>query len=294
MARTSTPLPGRLSRTAFSIADAQALGVTESRLRGADLARPVRGFRVRAGAGLRPRCHALRLHRADIAFSHLTALELYGAPLPLRARDDPRIHVTVAAPARAPQIAGVAGHVAQQVRVTPYRGLPLIEPAQSWVDAAATLTRPELVAVGDFLVTQRLTSIESLREALAASAGRRGLSTARQALPLVRAGSESPSESMLRVVLHDAGLPPSTLNYSVFDREARFVARVDLAYPDHRVAVEYEGDHHRIDKAQWHKDIHRQGRLEDLGWRVLRVTAADLTSPDPLLSRLRRALGLEW
>ncbi|NUU07724.1 hypothetical protein [Leifsonia sp. C5G2] len=293
MSRTPVPLPEQLSRRAFSIVDAAALGVTESRLRGADLARPVRGFRVPAGAGLRPRCQALRLHRPDLVFSHVTALKLYGAPLPARARDDERIHVTVAAPARAPQIAGVAGHVARRLRVCQHRGLPVTDPAQSWVDASAILERPELVAVGDYFVAHGLADIESLGEALGEARGRRGLATARLALPLVRAGSESPSESLLRVTLHDAGMPAPSLNFSVFDRQARFVARVDLAYPDQRVAVEYEGDHHRTDKAQWHKDIHRQGRLEDLGWRIIRVTATDLTSPTSLLARLRRALGLE-
>lgn len=68
---------------------------------------------------------------------------------------------------------------------------------------------------------------------------------------------------------------------------------MDLAYEDQRIAVEYEGDHHRTDRAQWHKDVHRQGRLEDLGWRVIRVTASDLATPATLLTRVRRALGLE-
>lgn len=156
------------------------------------------------------------------------------------------------------------------------------------------LGRSDLVAAGDHLVAHGLASIDSLSEAVGEASGRRGLVTARLALPLVRAGSESPGESLLRVLLHDAGMPPSALNFSVFDHEAQFVARVDLAYVDQRVAVEYEGDHHRTDRRQWHKDIHRQGRLEDLGWRVIRVTAADLAAPASLVSHLSRALGLEW
>lgn len=156
------------------------------------------------------------------------------------------------------------------------------------------LGRSDLVAAGDHLVAHGLASIESLVEAVSEAPGRRGLATARLALPLIRAGSESPGESLLRVLLHDAGMPPSALNFSVFDRHTQFVARVDLAYVDQRVAVEYEGDHHRTDRAQWHKDIHRQGRLEDLGWRVVRVTAADLRAPATLIAHLSRALSLEW
>jgi hypothetical protein len=105
----------------------------------------------------------------------------------------------------------------------------------------------------------------------------------------VRVGTESPGETRLRLLLESAGLPAPQSNLEVFDGD-RFVARVDLAYPVPRVAVEYEGDIHRVDQATWRKDIRRRERLEDIGWRTVRVTADDLARPAELIARLRRLL----
>jgi hypothetical protein len=259
-------------------------------LRARDLMRPVRGVRALADADLVARCRALLLHRSDFAFSHATAARLYGAPLPHTLENEERIHVTVEAPLRPPQIAGVSGHVARGVTMIDLRGLPLTGPEQTWLALAADLHREQLVALGDYFLAQRLTTPDSLASALESGAGRRGMAIARLALPLVRMGSESPGESVLRVILSDAGMAPPFLNYRIHTRDGSFVARVDLAYPELRLALEYEGDHHRTDRGQWHKDIDRQSRLEDLGWRVIRVTAADVAAPASLLARLQRAV----
>lgn len=50
----------------------------------------------------------------------------------------------------------------------------------------------------------------------------------------------------------------------------------DISIPDTRVAFEYEGDGHRVDRAQWYADIERRELVEAEGWRVVRVTARDL------------------
>ncbi|GAA4767543.1 hypothetical protein [Microbacterium gilvum] len=76
----------------------------------------------------------------------------------------------------------------------------------------------------------------------------------------------------------------------MLDSAGAFVARVDLALPELRMAIEYEGDHHR-DKAQWRKDLARRRRLEALGWTYVSVTQADLDDPRALLADLRAAIG---
>ncbi|MGH3703701.1 MAG: hypothetical protein ACRDT9_03630 [Agromyces sp.] len=50
---------------------------------------------------------------------------------------------------------------------------------------------------------------------------------------------------------------------------------IDLAYPRHRIGIEYEGDHHR-DPHQFRADIRRYERLQDVRWSYVRVIAADL------------------
>jgi very-short-patch-repair endonuclease len=64
---------------------------------------------------------------------------------------------------------------------------------------------------------------------------------------------------------------------------------VDLAWPAHRVIVEYEGAYH-FDDVQISKDDVRIARLVAAGWRVIRVAAHDLRDMDGLVERIRRAL----
>lgn len=69
-----------------------------------------------------------------------------------------------------------------------------------------------------------------------------------------------------------------------------FMARVDFAWPEQRVAVEYEGLWHG-EPQQVAKDRRRLNRLTAAGWTVVFVTAADLHRPDLLLARLRALLA---
>lgn len=71
----------------------------------------------------------------------------------------------------------------------------------------------------------------------------------------------------------------------------RLVARVDLAYPELKIAIEYEGDGHRTDKRQWRRDIQRQRDLEDRGWTVIRLTELDLARPESVVARISRAIA---
>jgi hypothetical protein len=109
-------------------------------------------------------------------------------------------------------------------------------------------------------------------------------------LSLVEPLAESPMESILRLLLHDAGLPPPTAQVTV-RRDGRFVARVDLGYPQWRVAIEYEGDHHRGQR-QFRRDVARLNALREAGWVVLRFTADDvLRRPGDLIRQVSRALA---
>ncbi len=77
--------------------------------------------------------------------------------------------------------------------------------------------------------------------------------------------------------------------HTVRDDEGGFVARVDLAFPEHRLAVEYDGAWHG-QAGQLARDRRRPNRLTATGWRVLFVTAADLRDPDALVARVAAAL----
>ena len=111
----------------------------------------------------------------------------------------------------------------------------------------------------------------------------------RRAAALVRDRVDSPPESRLRLCLVLAGLPEPVCNLDLGD-ETFFIATPDLAYLVHRLLLEYEGDHHRTDRAQWQKDIKRERQLRKAGYEVLRVTAETLRHPRELVADVHALL----
>jgi hypothetical protein len=118
--------------------------------------------------------------------------------------------------------------------------------------------------------------------------GVRGLRQLETALELVDAGAQSPRESYLRLLLIEAGLPRPQTQIPVFDADGVAVAYLDLGWEQYMVAVEYDGDHHRADRAQYVKDIRRLEMLERMGWLIIRVVAED--RPADIVRRVRHAL----
>ncbi|MFJ3393185.1 hypothetical protein [Leifsonia aquatica] len=290
-----SPLPPTLDAGPFHVQDALQSGVSPGRLRASDLHAPLRGVRIAAAApALQERCSALLCHRDDrLLFSHVTAAQLYGAPLPRHLDMDDPIHVTVPAGERAPQIAGIHSHTIASWSPALVGAFPVTSPAQTWLDLVPLLDRVSSIAVADYLVSGSApwTTRDHLESIVAAWPGRRGVKQARAQLPAVRAGVDSPGETRLRLLLTDAGLPQPAVNFTLLDRTGTAIARADLAYPIEQIALEYEGDIHRVDRRVWMKDLRRRERVEDLGWRMVRVTASDLHEPAALLTRMRKLLA---
>ena len=103
----------------------------------------------------------------------------------------------------------------------------------------------------------------------------RGRLRAKSALEEIREGSASPMETLARLLLVRGGLPEPRLNADILDRGGRWLACVDLYWPETRVGVEYDGDLHR-DRVQWQADLRRRRRIEAAGYRVVVITADDL------------------
>jgi len=116
-----------------------------------------------------------------------------------------------------------------------------------------------------------------------------GLRRLEAALDLVDPGAQSPRESYLRLLLIDAGLPRPQTQIPVLGADGIPVAYLDLGWAEWLVAVEYDGDHHRIDRRQFTKDIQRMEMLEEMGWVVIRVVAED--RPAGIIRRVRKALA---
>ena len=95
----------------------------------------------------------------------------------------------------------------------------------------------------------------------------------------------------MKQLLRRHGLPLPEFQYEV-RVGARFVARVDAAYPRHRVAVEYDSFEHHTGRAALVRDSRRRNALAGIGWSVIAVTAADITGGgDHVVAMIRSALA---
>ncbi len=134
-----------------------------------------------------------------------------------------------------------------------------------------------------------MTDLDRVRAAAAVATGR-GCRRARSVADLTDGLAQSPQETRLRLLLHASRLPLPTAQYRVRDATGREVARVDFAWPEQRVAVEYEGRWHGRPQ-QVALDRARLNRLTAAGWRVVFVTAEDLRDPDRLVARVAAVLA---
>ena len=233
-------------------------------------------------------------------FSHATAAHLLRLP-DRRATETTPLHVSVAPPMRAARRVGVKAHHLWDEGVSVVdAGYPTTDPASTFCHLADSRSLDELVVLGDALVRPdeegRRHGLRVDLEILAARTARyrgRGGRRAREAIGFVRVGSESPKETLLRLLLIRAGLPEPELNVELYDADGVFVARVDLLYRDQWVVVEYDGDQHRTDIRQYERDIARSEAIQALGYRHIRVRLSGLLEyPEATAARVRRALGL--
>lgn len=170
------------------------------------------------------------------------------------------------------------------------RGLLVAAPDRTVYDALYDLPLPEAVVDLDAWLRDGCIDRGRLRAYLEATRGRRGVRTMRRALCLADARAESPMESRLRVLLIEEGLPPPVPQYALYDDRNRFVARIDLAYPECRLGIEYDGEHH------WEASAHvadrqRQRRVQRCDWELLRLTAADVyRNPESVVRDVADAL----
>ncbi|MFT4215288.1 MAG: hypothetical protein QM622_11010 [Microbacterium sp.] len=328
MPRHLHPLPASLGPE-FSVAQAHRAGVGASRVLAPDLVRPFHGVRMKAIAPTAgdlfdesPRATEARVLRAEIRrlarafstiarggwlFSHTTAAVLWDLPVPIRLlrRGTELIDVAALGARRAPRGRGVRGRQLspELVSVRAHDGFVLASAASVWAQLGVLLTIDELVELGDAIVyiprrhgMERGTSDDALstREHLEAAlaAGRRaGAARLRAALPHVRVGAASPGETRIRRATIAAGLPEPELDYDVVRRDGRPIGFTELAHPRFRLLHEYEGDHHRRDRAQWYRDIDKHAACVSEGWEVTRITAAH-AYPDtaPAVRLIRNAL----
>ena len=154
-------------------------------------------------------------------------------------------------------------------------GMHVTTAARTALDLACRYPLGKAVAAIDGLaraIQLKIADVELLAER---DKGRRGIRKARRVLDLVDPGAESPRETWLRLLVIRNGFPRPQTQIPVYDEFGVLVAVFDLGWDEMKIAMDYEGDHHRIDRRRYNHDIRKAEIVAELGWVDLRVTAED-------------------
>lgn len=228
------------------------------------------------------------------AFCGPTAAQLWQLPLPLRHSTDPSLHVSLLGNRRMRRPGVVSSRRGHGIPMW-LDGLPVLDPVATWISLGRVLSASDLTAALDRLVsgtlkTPALASLAEVDTVLDAAGSPRWIRRLRSARGDARVGAWSRPETLLRLLIVAAGLPEPTLNAPVALADGD-VAYPDLAWPEFRIVIEYDGHWHTTLLGQGDSDTDRHERLVDAGWLVVRVRAADLFDrPSAVIARLVRRL----
>ncbi|MFT4287646.1 DUF559 domain-containing protein [Nocardioides sp.] len=165
-------------------------------------------------------------------------------------------------------------------------------PLRTSLDLGCQLRRREAFAAMCQFARDHHVTADLLTRQLPRFKGRRGVVQLRELAPLVEPRVESAREAWTLLAIVEAGLPvPEPQFWIVLGGVATY--RLDFAYPQRRVCVEYDGiEAHEKTSAQKARDRRRRHRLRDLGWTVIVVRRGDFTGDrlDAWLRELRLAL----
>ncbi len=236
--------------------------------------------------------------------SHSSAADLLGFPLlstpPAWVRTlglppdppSPRLTVTLE-PARRAAAPGIEFRRARLASTDflPVERIRVTTPTRTVSDMVRTAPLLAAVGVADAGSHRNPDLLGMVAMDLAQAPRGRGVAHGRRVLGLVSPKTESPLETMLRLLLHLCGLPAPVCQYEVQPLNGKIIGRVDLAFPDRGLLLEADGRTHHEAWSDGVRDRRRQNLLVTAGFRILRFTWDDVWSrPMDVVEAVRSAL----
>ena len=282
----------------FTRADARATGWSDDAIGHAVKAgrwtRVAPGLYVEAGGTeptslLRAQAAARTCERAVI--SHAAAAELHGLPT-LIEPDRPCLTVPAGTALRCLENVHLHRAGLDKVEVRQIGGARATAVPRRVADVAREHGIDAGVVVADAALRLGLARAADLGQAVDRCHGWPGSAAARRMSQLMDGRAESVLESVSRVRIADAQLPPVHLQVGIGDEWGRFVARADFYWPQFGVIGEADGNlKYDEGRAAIVAERRRQQRLEDLGLVVVRWEWSDLTRFEVVVRRLRAAFA---
>jgi hypothetical protein len=238
----------------------------------------------------------VRQSQTVVALSHTSALNQWGCPLWDATLDE--VHVTRPDGKSGRRDAGVRQHrgVVLDGDVVEHTGLLVTSPVRAVLEYTTIADVEHSLVEVDDVLHRGLATSDQLRDRYAEMTHWPDTLTTDLILRLADGRSESVGESRTRFLCWRQGLPAPIPNYPVYDENGVEVARVDLAWPELGLFLEFDG------KVKYEKllrpgerasgVVFREKQREDMicrltGWRCIRIVWADLSTPELTASRIR-------
>lgn len=282
---------GRLLEGPFTTAQAIEAGVSPTQLQSRDYRQLFRSVWV---AHELPETREMRFAAARLVIPPrgtlcgLTGAWLYGADV--RRLDDLNVHVGFAKGKRIRNRQGidVCQETLDRTDICMLDDIQVTTPVRTAFDCLRWLRHPEGLVVADSLTHLGLVNVDEIRTYFGSKRRLRNLRIGERLVELIEPLTESPMETRVRIGLIDGGLPRPIAQHEVYAAHGGFVGRLDLAYPDAKLGVEYDGaDHWK----QRRDDDRRRTAIRACGWEVLVYSADDVyQTPWAMCAEVREQL----
>ena len=249
----------------------------------------------------------LRQANTEVVLSHLSAANEYGAPL--WDCDLSTVHVTRPDRRAGRAEAGVAQHRgviapidgtrdgAGEGDVQVRNGVPVMSATRTALELTTLLDVEHALVEIDYLLHQGHTTREMLWERYESMCFWPRTLATDLVLRLADGRSESVGETRTRFLCWSQHLPAPKPNFAILDERGVEFARVDLAWPELGVFLEFDGkvkytEHLREGESVVDcvlREKQRESRICELtGWRCIRIVWSDLYRPAATAGRIRR------
>jgi hypothetical protein len=225
--------------------------------------------------------------------SHLAAARLWG--IPGFGKAGPELSIPRGRRYRRPGVRTHESTDLERCAVRAVEAVPVTDPARTLLDLGRYVGAQRLARAVEWSRREGLVDWSDLVATLHRHArqGRHGIRRLRRVIAAHADREEiadSDFELMVLALLAEHGLPTPVLHHRVLDG-TRFVAEVDLAYVEARVAIECDGGVHLVPEVR-EADARKGNDLALVDWLVLRVTWERFRArPELVIAEVRAALA---
>ena len=285
--RPAQPVPDELAAGPFSRRAALA-HVTDHHLRGPAYQQVLRGAHAPAARVL-THGDMIRAARAVLpdhaVLGGRSALWAYGIDL-ADAGEPVEIVLPLEDRVRSRREVRMRGDVLRPDEIVPTRWGLVTSPARTAFDLGRRGGIRTSVPLLGALANRTRVTVDLIEAIARAHRGARDCQRLPVTLDLMDDGAQSVRESLLRLVVIEAGFPRPVTQHKIHDRFSRFVARVDLAWPDLRLALEYDGSYHD-DPAQIAQDRQRLNAIQTCSWSTLVIDRTQFRDESRVIALVR-------